>query len=305
MASTSGLTDSSSVPREVSESGQPISEAHHACDPVFCAAPTGTQEEPVTLSSASPTQVIEYSQQEDVDDERPLEKEPSPDPRPVMAAPAPVYLLPPKKASTVLTVVLDLDETLVSNRRTADPIPRPYVQAVLHRLRDKPNVEVVLWTASIKDVARSVLAALHEEDEECCFDHTIFRNKFWFTKGSHTKDLRLLGRPMDKVLIVENSIHCCKLNPYNAILVEDYRGEETDSSLVNVYYMIETMIQLMSDGHTVSSALHALAKENLLCGWEHHDLPDPWKRVPLNNISPHDLPAFGWFVKSKKNYDAA
>lgn len=220
--------------------------------------------------------------------------------------PSPVFLLPPRKSGVKLTVVFDLDETLVSNRHTPALIARPYCHAVLHGMSQKEDVEVVLWTASTKDVALKVVAELQEMGSTCCFHHIIGRDKQWFSEPTHTKDLRLLGRPMDRVLIVENSVNCCKLNPHNAILVDDFHGkQDDDAALVNVYYMIEAVLQLIYDGYSVGTSLRTLAKEKLLCNWLHLELPDVWKRACLLNIERHKLPPFGKFIKSKSTYDVA
>lgn len=214
------------------------------------------------------------------------------------------YLLPPRKPDTKLTVVFDLDETLVSNRHSTEPIPRPYYHAVLEGLHQKAEVELVLWTASTMDVANKVISSLQDGDV-CCFDHIIARDERWFTEPTHTKDLRVLGRPMDRVIIVENSANCCKMNPQNAILVADYHGQDEDAALVNVYYMIEGVIQLLEAGYSVSTSLRTLAKEKLLCEWHHMELPEVWKRAPIWNIPPQKVPPYGKFVKSKTTYDVA
>lgn len=213
-------------------------------------------------------------------------------------------LLPPRKPHMNLTVVFDLDETLVSNRHSAEAIPRPYYHAVLEGLRKKKDVELVLWTASTRDVTEKVISSLQDGDV-CYFDHIICRDKQWFTEPTHTKNLRLLGRRLDTVVIVENSANCCKLNPQNAILVADYHGNDEDASLVNVYYMIEAVIHLLESGYSVSTALRTLAKEQLLCEWHDMELPEVWKRAPIWKIAPHKIPAYGKFVKSKTTYDAA
>lgn len=213
------------------------------------------------------------------------------------------HILPPRLPSTKLTVVFDLDETLVSNRHSSEAIPRPYYHAVLQGLSQKPEVEVVLWTASTKEVVNQVLSSLEDEESSSCFQHVIPRDKKWFTEPTHTKDLRLLGRPMDRIIIVENSPNCCKLNPQNAILVDDYHGQEEDAALVNVYYMIEAVIQLINDGYSVSTSLRTLAKEQLLCDWFQMDLPDIWKSAPLWSFAPEKIPAFGKFIKAKTSYN--
>lgn len=302
-ASTCGLTDASSVSRDASESWRLVSEEREG-SVALCATTLSAQtaEVPV-LSTPRLNKVLVHSKRTHITVHHRSGKEFSPEPRPVVSSPAPEFLLPPKTQQTTLTVVLDLDETLVYNRHSSEAFPRPYLHAVLHGLRDKPDVEVVLWTASTKEVATRVIAGLHEGGEKCCFDHIISRDKLWFTEPMHTKDLQLLGRPMDKILIVENSVNCCKLNRLNSILVDDYHGQQEDSSLVNVYYMIEAIIQLINAGHSVGASLRVLAKENLLCGWKQYELPSIWKRAPLWTLSPNKRPPFGKFVKAKNTYN--
>ena len=135
------------------------------------------------------------------------------------------HILPPQAMEHhgKLTVVFDLDETLVSNRRpgSAPAIARHYLKHMCRLLEGL--VEVVLWTASTEETGRPVVRQI--DPTGTFFHHVVFRNNKWFTDGVHTKDLTLLGRDMDRVLIVENTPNCCKLNPQNAIMVEDFVGD--------------------------------------------------------------------------------
>ena len=135
------------------------------------------------------------------------------------------FLLPPQsdRHSGKLTVVFDLDETLVSNRRPglSSATPRHYLMHMFHILREL--AEIVLWTASTEETGKHVLHQIDPKGE--FFHHIIYRNSDWFTEGTHTKDLTLLGRSMDKVIIVENTPNCCKFNQQNAIMVEDFTGD--------------------------------------------------------------------------------
>lgn len=213
-------------------------------------------------------------------------------------------LLPPVKPGIKLTVVFDLDETLICNRQVNRVIPRPYYHAVLQGLRSKPDVELVLWTASTIEIVNRVMDEVHE-GAESVFDHIIARNDQWFTQPTHTKDLRLLGRDMNRVVIIENSINCCKLNPLNSILVENFFGNDTDASLVNVYYMLEATLHLISDKVTVAACLKTLAKEHLLCNWFELELPIAWKRVDKHMIPAHRYPPSGRFIKALTTYNVS
>ena len=119
----------------------------------------------------------------------------------------------PKK----LCVVLDLDETLVRFRE--GPIHwRPHFEEFLDAI--KHSCEVVLWTASTEKCAARIMDTLDPHGDR--IHHHVYRNELWFTGVPYTKDLRLLNRNMDEVIIVENTPQCVFSNPRNAIIVEDY-----------------------------------------------------------------------------------
>jgi hypothetical protein len=125
-----------------------------------------------------------------------------------------------------VTIVFDLDETLVNNRRPGRAIIRPGALDLLRHLRSISNdtvyVEIILWTASMECVAKPVVARL--DPSGLIFDHLIYRDKRWYKETGYTKDLRRLGRDMRRTMIVENSPLSVELNRKNSILVRDFTG---------------------------------------------------------------------------------
>ncbi|KAG5492985.1 hypothetical protein JKF63_01566 [Porcisia hertigi] len=208
----------------------------------------------------------------------------------------------------LLTLVLDLDETLVSNRdsRQSAAVLRPYCLHVLKALRHMKELEIVLWTASTKETALPVVEQLHRG---CViFDDIIFRNNIWFTQPSYAKDLRLLGRDMERVLIVDNSVGCCKLQPRNALLVDDFHGVRCrgDAALVNMYYVVDAVLRMIRERSTpVSEGLERLTAEGQLCHTVSYDLPGYLKRVPLTEVPELRRPAVGRFARANKDPVAA
>jgi hypothetical protein len=198
-----------------------------------------------------------------------------------------------------LTVVLDLDETLVSNRRIDLPaaILRPYVLDALNALRQLANVEVVLWTASTEDTAAPVVRQLSTRGT--VFDDVIFRNDSWFTEPYHTKDLRLLGRPLDRVVVFDNAPNCCKMNRYNSVLVEDFTGyfNPADNTLINMYRIVEVLERSIRGGATVQECLATLAEEEAVCRSVSYALPEAWRHVNVADLHPLQVPPFGDFFK--------
>jgi hypothetical protein len=207
--------------------------------------------------------------------------------------------LEPTETAPTLTVVLDLDETLVSNRRLDLPaaILRPFVLDLLAALKQLPGIEVVLWTASTADTGSPVVTQLSANGT--VFDDVIFRNDLWFTEPVHTKDLRLLGRDMDRVIVFDNAPNCCKLNRNNAMLVDDFTGycDPQDNTLINVFRVCEQLIQKISTGGNVPDGLRDIIDANAICKRVFFQLPEAWRVVSLNGIAPLMIPPHGEYYK--------
>lgn len=217
-----------------------------------------------------------------------------------------VSLLPPLESlrqRPTLTVVFDLDETLVSNRHPHLPqaILRPYALHVLNAMRQMEGLEIVLWTASTSETAAPVLRQL--QSRGAVFDEVICRNDTWFTDPIHTKDLRLLGRDMDRVVIFDNAVGCLKLNPGNAVLVEDFTGREDphdrhDAALVNTYYITDNLRQGVLQGIRVRDSLDRMVVDRQLCEMVSYALPTEWTKVNLNDYAPLKVPPHGNYVRA-------
>ncbi|CAC9541331.1 conserved hypothetical protein [Leishmania infantum JPCM5] len=140
------------------------------------------------------------------------------------------------------TVVFDLDETLVGARY--GPIHlRPHVGELLRSLHRLP-VEIIVWTAG---TAHYVNPILHAIGQACgrrqWFHHIISRHKRWY-RGANTcvKDLRQLGRPLDRLLMVENNPISALPQPSLCVLLEDYlQPNAADESLLVLKELLERL----------------------------------------------------------------
>ncbi|ESL09653.1 hypothetical protein TRSC58_02624 [Trypanosoma rangeli SC58] len=127
-----------------------------------------------------------------------------------------------------LTLALDLDETLVYARE--GPLyARPGLDD-LFKLCKAKSVEVVVWTAGLRAYAQAIIRNIDKERVIC---HCIYRHSKWFTGyAGYQKDLSALGRPLDRVLIIENTPDCIRGYQQNGILVEDYEGGESADNTI-------------------------------------------------------------------------
>lgn len=132
-----------------------------------------------------------------------------------------------------LTVVLDVDETIISYgdkayRLRAAVVPRPFLAELLDYLTTI-DAEVILWSASSERYMKQVVHAIDPTGVR--ISHYITRDPIWMTRDHfYEKNLRWLGRNLDDVVFIENrpmSIRNCN---FNSILVDDFvRGEYMES----------------------------------------------------------------------------
>lgn len=144
-------------------------------------------------------------------------------------------LLGPKKKRyhSRLTVVLDVDETIVSYgdkayRMRAGIVARPYLAELLDYLTSI-DAEVVLWSACSERYMRQVLNVI--DPAGIRISQYIVRHRDWFTKDNYyEKNVLWLKRPLDDVIMVENRALSVRNCNANAILVDDFiRGEYMDT----------------------------------------------------------------------------
>lgn len=140
-------------------------------------------------------------------------------------------LLGPKKKRyrSRLTVVLDVDETIVSFgdkafRMKAGLVTRPYLAELLDYL-SSIDAEVVLWSACSERYMRQVLNVI--DPSGIRISQYITKSKLWFSSDNfYEKNLFWLKRDLKDVLFIENRALSVRNCNGNSILLDDFiRGE--------------------------------------------------------------------------------
>jgi Dullard-like phosphatase family protein len=139
----------------------------------------------------------------------------------------------PKKFS----LVLDLDETLISfklnpNEENKGTIRfRPYLDSFLQRVKQK--YEIIVFTSGTKDYADPLEDAI--EQERKYFDARLYRQHTIAYGKDIIKDISRIGRPLDKIIIVENMQQNYRLQKENGILIKSFYGEDKyDTALASL-----------------------------------------------------------------------
>mmetsp|Transcript_13122 Transcript_13122/g.34831 ORF Transcript_13122/g.34831 Transcript_13122/m.34831 type:complete len:352 (+) Transcript_13122:417-1472(+) len=172
----------------------------------------------------------------------------SPGPRrgPLALRRADALLAPRDPSDPRITLVLDLDETLVRSsfdaafaadfeapftlngaRCTARVRKRPFVDEFLKRVSQK--YELVVMTAGVKPYAKLVLDLLDK--------HGVLKARFYRESCTKTatgllvKDLGRLNRDLKRTIVVDNSPNAYLWHPEHAIDVSDFVGDPQDEEL--------------------------------------------------------------------------
>jgi CTD small phosphatase-like protein 2 len=169
--------------------------------------------------------------------------------------------LPVQKPGTHLTLVLDLDETLMHCQKTGDPPEeqpdmflhftdslttgyvkfRPFARELLQNIASWGDLcEVVVFTASTQAYADAVLNVL--DPQKNLVTHRLYRQHCVQANGGYFKDLSALGRNMDRIVLVDNSPVSLAMNPRNGIPIKSWLKNKADSQLRHLLELVKELV---------------------------------------------------------------
>ena len=150
--------------------------------------------------------------------------------------------------ATRTLLILDLDETLVyASEKPLDRTPdhrvgpyyvyqRPHVDAFLCRVAE--HFDLAVWSSSSPDYAQAIVKSVFPSKLELKFvwgrDRCIQRYHGEKQANYYVKDLRKVERtgfPLERVLIVDDSPEKCERNYGNAVYVQEFFGDPSDTEL--------------------------------------------------------------------------
>ncbi|XP_071920479.1 uncharacterized protein [Coffea arabica] len=169
----------------------------------------------------------------------------------------PTILPKDSKKTKSVTLVLDLDETLVHStlehsddadftfpvffnmkEHTVYVKQRPHLRTFLERVSEM--FEIVVFTASQSIYAKQLLDILDPDGK--LISRRAYRESCICYDGSYTKDLTVLGVDLAKVVIIDNSPQVFRLQVNNGIPIKSWFDDPSDSALMSLLPFLETLV---------------------------------------------------------------
>ena len=136
------------------------------------------------------------------------------------------------------TLVLDMDETLVHFFFTTMNgmfFVRPYCFNFLNELNN--YYEIVTFTAGIKDYADNILNLLDINDN--IIKYRLYRSHVTTAPFSSYKDLKLLGRDLKKIIIIDNLRENFRLQPDNGLFIKTWTSDVNDTQFKDLLNILK------------------------------------------------------------------
>ena len=151
-----------------------------------------------------------------------------------------------KKNTKKYSLVLDLDETLIhfkfNHEQNDEGVLklRPGVFAFLETVRE--FYEIILFTEASEAYTELIMEAFNKKKY---FDYKLYRHHTIIIGQDFVKDLQRIGRPLDKIIIIDNIAQNFRMQKANGINIKSFFGEDqNDQALID---LIPILINIAKD----------------------------------------------------------
>ena len=175
------------------------------------------------------------------------------------------------------TLVLDMDETLVHFFFTTMNgmfFVRPYCLEFLNELNN--YYEIVTFTAGLKDYADNILNLLDINDN--VIKYRLYRQHVTIAGFTSYKDLKLLGRDLKKIIIIDNLKENFRMQPDNGLFIKTWTSDVNDKQFKDLLVILKSIaINDVSDVRPIIQRINEKIKDN-------GDLINPYAKINIKNI---------------------
>ncbi len=133
------------------------------------------------------------------------------------------------------TLILDLNDTIANFQQTNNSQGilrlRPFLIEFLEQIN--AYYELILFTTSTEYFSKPIINAIEENKKY--FDFIFYREYAIIVGNDFVKDLTRIGRPLDKIIIVDNMPQNFRLQKENGIVIKAFWGDDVyDNALISL-----------------------------------------------------------------------
>ena len=121
----------------------------------------------------------------------------------------------------------------------------------------KKYFEIILFSLYTKKIADYISNII--EQKEKYFDFKFYVQHSTIIENEFIKELKRIGRPMDKIIIIDNFPQNYKMNKKNAINIKSYWGKNNNDNTLNELGKI--LVNIIKDGNDVRNGIEKYKKE--------------------------------------------
>jgi Dullard-like phosphatase family protein len=152
------------------------------------------------------------------------------------------------------TLVISLDETLIhfkidnkmKNSNKGVIQLRPWLNEFLSEI--KPYYEIIAFSNGDKKYTELILNAI--DKNKIFFDNKLCRNNCIIMNNDFVKDISILKKDINKIIIVDNLIQNYRLHLENGINIKSFYGEINDKILLELKKILIKIAKLGGDTRT-------------------------------------------------------
>ena len=170
-----------------------------------------------------------------------------------------VYYLPKIKKCYKYSLVLDLDETLISFQKNYNVFnPNNFINILNTRLILRPGLfeflqnmkqfyELILFSSGTSDYVDPIVKLI--EKKEKYFEFVLYRQHISFDeRGQYFKNLNLLNRNLKNIIIIDDIEKNFKFHKENGICIRPFLGDyEKDKNILNLLAQILIKIRINAE----------------------------------------------------------
>ena len=166
--------------------------------------------------------------------------------------PKPPFIKKPRNKDKKLTLVMDLDETLIhypddklscfENSAHQHILVRPFTTKFLTEIAE--YFEIIIFTAASQNYADRLIDII---DENRVINYRLYRQHMTMHNNVLVKDISKIGRDLKKIIILDNTPENFVLQPDNGVYVKSWRGDLNDKVFLLLLPVFNNLANLDPD----------------------------------------------------------